>query len=308
MDLFIHNLNNVDFSYLHPQRGLVGETWLVNVTLRGELDAQGMILDFGVFKKTLRQWFDEHIDHKLLIPSESHQLTLGLTEKAIALEWLYGDQGHEKYILSCQCPQQAITSIETADISAKSVNEWCVSKLSKLLNCSEDQLEIALEVEKIEEAYYHYSHGLKKHAGNCQRIAHGHRSRLEITIDGLRDKKLEEQWCKRFKDIYIGTREDLQSKAPENLEQLNNSLDQNDCYQFHYASSQGEFFLSLPKTQCYLLDTESTVENIARHLCQQIASDQPDTLVKVKAFEGLGKGAIESCLNTSIKGSYLIST
>jgi hypothetical protein len=58
MQLFVNNLTNIDFSYLCPDRGLVGETWLVNIVLKGPIDPQGMVCDFGKVKKTLRTWLD----------------------------------------------------------------------------------------------------------------------------------------------------------------------------------------------------------------------------------------------------------
>ena len=42
---------------------------------------------------------------------------------------------------------------------------------------------VTLRNEDIPDAFYHYTHGLQKHLGQCQRIAHGHRSRIEIYVN-----------------------------------------------------------------------------------------------------------------------------
>ena len=52
MRLFVDQLTNVDFSYLCPARGLLGETWLASIQLVGSLDEQGMVCDFGTVKNT----------------------------------------------------------------------------------------------------------------------------------------------------------------------------------------------------------------------------------------------------------------
>ena len=62
----------MDFSYLCPERGMVGESWIVDVVLSGVLNEESMVLDFGKVKKQLKQLIDEYIDHKLLVPVE-HQ-------------------------------------------------------------------------------------------------------------------------------------------------------------------------------------------------------------------------------------------
>ena len=61
---------------------------------------------------------------------------------------------------------------------------------------------------------------------------------------------------------------------------------------FQYEARQGDFRLSLPKDHVYLIDTDSTVEFIAQHIASQLKKENPSDTFVVKAFEGLGKGAI----------------
>ena len=70
MQLFVNDLTVMDFSYLCPQRGMVGESWIVDVVLDGELNEESMVQDFGHVKKNLKRLIDEYVDHKLLVPAE----------------------------------------------------------------------------------------------------------------------------------------------------------------------------------------------------------------------------------------------
>ncbi|NHO65560.1 hypothetical protein G8770_08415 [Aestuariicella hydrocarbonica] len=274
MHLFVDNLTNVDFSYLHPQRGLLGETWLASTQLDGQLDQQGMVCDFGVVKKTLRDWLDREIDHRLAVPLRSPNLKLKQTGKRINLTWTFGEHS-----LQCSAPEQAIALVDAEEITPHSVSQWSKNQLRSLLPDSLDRLGLDFEPEDINGSYYHYSHGLKKHDGNCQRIAHGHRSRIHIWRNDQPAPELEAQWSKTFEDIYIGTREDI--------------VQQEDRYiRFAYTTSQGAFELCMPETCCYMINTDTTVELIASHLADQLKLQFPSDRIKVKAYEGIGKGAL----------------
>lgn len=275
MQLFVNQLTNIDFSFLDADRGMVGETWLASVMLDGTLDDQGMVCDFGVVKKLLRHWLDDQIDHRLVIPARSPALVIHeQTDNRIDLSWHYSGG-----TIRMHAPRQAVTLADCEVIDADNMSIWCQQQVQPLFDTRLKPLELTFDAEEIRDPYYHYSHGLKKHAGNCQRIAHGHRSRIQIWLDGQRNSALEQIWADRWRDIYIGSTEDL----------LNSSSDQQ--LEFGYSSNQGDFFLSIPRSHCYLIDTDSTVELIAGHLATEIQKVYPDFAIRVRAFEGLNKGA-----------------
>lgn len=278
MQLFVDNLTNVDFSYLDDQRGLVGETWLASVLLDGGLDQTSMIWDFGVVKKVLRNWLDDQLDHRLLVPIKSERLTYSIDNDRISLSWNFGNDN----LLTMEAPLEAVALIDAEEINEQTASIWSIRQLSNHFPDNLEHIQLSFEAEEINAAYYHYSHGLKKHDGNCQRIAHGHRSRIQIWSDGARDRDLENNWADRWSDIYIGSEEDL----------LGISSDDKPIMHFAYDAPQGHFELTLPKQVCYLMPTDTTVECIAAHIAQVLHDEEPNKRITVKAFEGLNKGAI----------------
>lgn len=275
MKLFVDNLTNVDFSYLHPQRGLMGESWLVQLELDGSLNEQGMICDFGIVKKEVKRWFDLWVDHALVVPTGMPRLSHSTSEGYTEVEWLYAN-GERFY---CRSPQQAICLVGMPEINEHTLAEWCRDKLLELFPQEVKGLKISFVPERIDGAFYHYSHGLQKHDGNCQRIAHGHRSKIEIYLNDQREQALEAEWAERFKDIYIGSESHLVEKCE-------------DIHHYAYQAPQGEFAIALPSSVCYLIDTDSTVELIAAHLAKELKKAHPEERVMVRAYEGVGKGAI----------------
>ncbi len=278
MHLFVNQLTVMDFSYLHEERGLLGESWQVDVELEGGLDEQGMVLDFGEVKRQVKKAIDQHFDHKLLVPNECAGLSLEQTgdQMSLAFTLASGD------VIRHESPADAVALIAVSEITKLSVAQAIMQALEPLLPANVHSIIIRLYPEHTDDAWYQYSHGLKLHAGNCQRIAHGHRSRIQIYHNGQRDTDQENIWAARLRDIYIGSREDLVSEDQQ---------DGKDYLQFAYSANQGAFNLQLPSARCYLIDAESTVENIAQHILEQLLDTYPEDVFEVRAFEGIGKGA-----------------
>jgi len=273
--LFVDQLTVIDFSYVHASRGILGESWIVDIEISGDLDDQGMIFDFGNVKKQIKQTIDQHYDHKLWIPSGLPKLNKAQSGENQVYQWQ--DTLQRNYTHSS--PTNAIIEFGLKSINHAEMEKLIADELQQLLPQNVHAIKLTLRQESIAGASYQYSHGLQKHEGNCQRIAHGHRSALEIYQNGTRDKALEQQWAHQWQDIYLGTTGHIQASTDTSIT-------------FSYQAPQGHFELTLPADRCYLLKTESTVEHIAEHIASKLKQQHPHSSFKVKAFEGVSKGAI----------------
>lgn len=277
--LFVDHLTVMDFTYIDLTRGLVGESWIVDVVLEGALDEQGMVFDFGDVKKQIKRAIDDAFDHKLVVPAQMTGLVIDDSGAALHLRWTDA-QGRQWTHVS---PHEAVALLPVASIGQTTSALWLAELIRCFLPHNVDAIKLNLRTEDIDGAWYHYSHGLKKHLGNCQRIAHGHRSRLEIRLDNKRSPELEAQWADHWRDIYIGTVEDVVEQFRE---------DGHDYVTFSYQSCQGNFSLTLPMSNVYFTECDSTVELLADHLACQLALTHPGHPIEVKAFEGIWKGAL----------------
>jgi 6-pyruvoyl-tetrahydropterin synthase len=273
--LFVDNLTVIDFSYLDQHRGLLGESLMVDIELAGDLNDEGMLFDFGHVKKQIKQIIDNQVDHKLLVPEFLSDLSIKYHLNQIMLSREVDSPCYLKY----SSPTSSVLVLPVIEITPIAIQQYLEDEIRQHLPINVTDIRIQLRTEKIKGVEYQYSHGLKKHQGNCQRIAHGHRSTLNIWQNNIASPQLETEWASLFKDIYIGTREDIQSE---------NEL----CITFKYESAQGEFEIALSPEAVYLIETDSTVEWIANHIASELKNRYPESRFKVKAFEGVGKGSI----------------
>jgi len=279
--LFVQNLSVIDFSYFDSQRGILGESWIVDIELSGELDDQGMVFDFGHVKKKIKSIIDQEMDHRFVISKHVKCLEISSENGNCELNWT-NVMGSYQHI----SPEDSVLILDVKTINPKSIATYLEEIILDALPNNVSKVQIKLSQESIDGAYYHYSHGLKKHDGNCQRIVHGHRSRIEIYENHKRNTTLEDYWSACFRNIYIGTREDISDER---------EIDGKAHTTFCYTSQQGKFSVTLPTKRVYIIDSDSTVELIAQHIASACLAKQNNNHYRVKAYEGVGKGAIASC-------------
>ena len=293
--LFVEQLTVIDCAWLHGQRGLLGESWLVDLELEGRLDYQGMVLDFGCLKPQVKDVIDGTMDHRLLVPARSGGLRL--EQRGSAIELWYDYDGHRLYHRS---PPEALCLLDAGELTIAAVEARLAAEIQRVMPDNVEAARITLRPESIAGASFRYVHGLEQHEGNCQRIAHGHRSRVEIYRDDERNDASERWLAERWRDIYIGSRAHLVGET---------RLQGHSCYRFAYRAPQGEFELVIDKSAAQLRSLHydgaeilsagprlelwrAPTDNIAPYIAGFLKQRDPAARYRVRAYEGVRKGAI----------------
>jgi 6-pyruvoyl-tetrahydropterin synthase len=285
MKLFVRDLTVIDASYLDKNRGFVGESYLVDVILTGSLNEQSMVLDFSLLKKQIKTIIDAAVDHKLLVPRLANNCTVRLEGQRTEVNFELSDSD----VIQLNCPNEAYCLVECESVSVEVLEAHLKQIILPQLPENVLALDIKLRNENISTPYYHYTHGLKKHNGNCQRIAHGHRSKIDIFIDDKYSEALVDEWAKRWQDIYLVSAEDV--IAASDLSFLVAGNDGTEICTA-YNAPQGYFELLMPAERSETLPNDTTVESLSDFICGQIKARMGDKKVTVYAYEGVGKGAI----------------
>jgi 6-pyruvoyl-tetrahydropterin synthase len=285
--LFIKKLTVIDFSVLDEEIGLIGNSLMVNVSLDGELNPESIIMDFSVVKKTIKRVIDDLVDHVLVVPVGNKNILIECSKSTTTVSLLQPDGLLKCYVSG---PSDAFLLLPSSDITVTELEHVIEKSILDELPHGISGVSISLESEVINGVSYHYSHGLKKHDGNCQRIAHGHRSTMHIYVEGQRNVSLEQYWAERWNNTYLLTAEDIVSVGQ--LSTAAAALWHPELIASAYYGSQGRFELLTLKDDTEILPGDTTVESLALYIHDTIRAHLPTGLLEVHAFEGIDKGAI----------------
>lgn len=301
ISLFYDHVTVLDYAYLDDHLGLVGDSLHVNVEFIGSTDNEGVVFDFSYAKKKVKELIDLHCDHRLVVP----QGLVKWAQERGELTYCYGQNDSE---LIYSAPLEAFCEIPSRHINKQTLSTYLEDLIRPQLPENISSLKISLlDEEKIIEregrptkACFHYTHGLKDHYGNCQRLFHGHKNTVDVWVNGELRSDLEKLLAR---DYFLGNIHFCYRDNVVNGEEVDKALAgghfgiprELPFVEIKYTSLQGEFYARLPGKSVYILDIESTVENLSTHFAQLVKSlARPGDLVQVRAYEGIAKGAVST--------------
>lgn len=296
ISLFCEDFTGLDYAYLDRDKGFVGNSLSVNVKLTGKVSEEGILYDFSLVKKVIKQVIDNICDHKLVVPSQlvSYHKGQGKLQHVLA-----ASQSKLEYI----APESAFCEIPETEVSIRAIKNFLEQKITKEMPKNILGIEVNLLQEKRSDhsVYINYTHGLKDHLGNCQRLFHGHRSTFKIYIQKHRMERFErELFNKTFnKPIHFVCWDNIKNQAE--VQKVTKQKEPEGIFEnlhvvhIAYSASQGLFEAKLPGNLVYFMQKETTAENMSLQFCYLTREMlDRDAQITVHFHEGIGKGAISS--------------
>ncbi len=277
--LFVRRFTVLDFARVGPS-GFEGESLYVDGEVEGDLDERGFLMDFGPVKKLMKRVVDDVLDHRFAVPIEDPRVIL--EEQGERL------RARIDGTLDYTAPREAFALLP--DVSDASVcaflRERVLERVPK--NVRDVRFQLSPEDGIGTRPGFRYTHGLKLHEGNCQRLIHGHRNIIEVFLDGAWHPVASQMLAELFDDVHFAHVDDLTVSAP-----VGERFTSEQNVSILYRSLQGEFEATLPGRRVLPLSVEPTIENIATFSHQWVsrALSVDDERVTVRAYEGIHKGA-----------------
>lgn len=291
--LFVRDVGKIDSALFDPSLGIIGQSWFVDVWLTGTLDENGFVFDFSPLKALIRQTLASTLDHALIIPVGSQ--TVQFSEFGNGERWTLkskprGEMRESRWEYSS--PKGSVFPVHTIALKTTNIEQEFGRILRHRLPPSVHHLAVKLREENIAptEASFRYTHGIKGHNGLCQRLFHGHRSRLEIYIGEERRPDLEHFVAREIfgTNVHIATLDQIKSGNGEVGQRGKTDAP----ITLGYASTLGSFEATLPSNRIFFVEGETSIESMAREVARLIKREEkPSEKVRAVCYEGIDKGA-----------------
>jgi 6-pyruvoyl-tetrahydropterin synthase len=284
--LFLNDFTVLDFAFVGEAGGVFGGSFFVSAELFGELDEKDFLLDFSRAKKALKALVDEAFDHKLLIPTGSGSAKvipggLEIRDDKNGAAWTY------------ECPREAFELFPDARIDA-GVIAYHLARLAKTAlpaNVREARFHLTSPARLETEASFRYTHGLRFHDGNCQRLFHGHRNPVEVWIGGARSARWETALAAEWSDAHFVALPTLKNRESLDLPLGRRQPAHPGVAELEYTSGQGVFRARLPAARVVLTESEPSIETMAKLGLSALRALGLEGEARVVAYEGLNKGS-----------------
>ncbi len=292
--IFLHDITKVDCALFDPSKGIFGQTWKIDVTISGPLGDNGFVYDFALVKKMVRQTLKSSVDHALVIPINSQAVQFkgmdrgerwGMKSRAskagTELDWEY------------MGPNGAVFPLRCVALNRQTLEQELSRHLRHRLPTELTQVVVALREEEINptEATFRYTHGIAGHSGMCQRLFHGHRSRLVIHVGDERRPDLE-HWIARDvlgSNVHIATPSQFQHGMVEPGTRGKGK----EPVVLGYEGSLGYYEAILPSERVFCVATETSIECITQEIARLVKREEnTGDKVRVMCCEGVDKGSI----------------
>ena len=292
--LFVRDVGKVDCATFDPSSGISGQSWYVDVWLTGTLDENGFVFDFSPLKSLIKQTLASTIDHALIRPVGSQSVQYSQSETGERWTLKSKARGEDKESRwDYHCPKGAVLPIHTVALKQSVIEQEFSRILRHRLPATVQQLVVKLREEAISptEASYRYTHGIQGHNGLCQRLFHGHRSRVEIFVGEERRPDLEHFVVREIfgSTIHIASLGQIKAGNGE----VGKCGQKNEYVTLNYAGTLGSYEATIPAHRVFFVEAETSVESIAREIARVIKREEnPFETIKVVCYEGIDKGAV----------------
>ena len=125
---------------------LHGHSYIVRLRLEGDIGEEGMIMDFVVLKKKLREIIDE-LDHKTLLPTASKDVKLSIDNESVEAV-----SCGKRYVF----PRMDVTLLDIPTTTAEEMSKMMAERMVKELELPPNvkSLSIGLDEERGQTAWY----------------------------------------------------------------------------------------------------------------------------------------------------------